>query len=332
MTSGIIFIVASLAILFAVFKFLSWPAFLFGDKNDVDNEQGLLMAFYTRGNALFRVSSGELSGNSYKVFQTAPDPFAASQLSTLTPGATIYALDLDFNTQAHIIGVGKSSAGDHMGVVGALHDYKMEKVDLEGDFGDYFDVFCAPGQQVQTRYVLNPKGMEAFIDYIKINTWEVVGDQMYVIGNIMEALSGDDIVAKSSVFVKAISPAIKESLPGQAAVKHEKSYGEYEGPVLNCPICDKPMGLVSNVHECPNGHGVLIAGRELLQLHAGKFNLDMPAADPKQHGELICPFCKNKLVSSKYLQGKTVIDSCVHCSFRWLDANEVAEVMQIVKS
>jgi Zn-finger nucleic acid-binding protein len=321
---------ATVLILFFVGKYKSWPAWFFGGKNAVDNEGGLLLAFYTRGNAIFRLSSGEQAGNSYKVFETVPDPMAGKISNAVASGAVIYAIDLDFNTQAHIIGVGKSTPADRTSIIEALHDYKMEKVELEGDFSDYFDVFCAPGQQVQVRYVFNPEGMATFEKYVKDNCWEVVGDQLYVVGNAMQALQGslqgDDVIAESSTFIQSVSPAIKGSLPG-APVKHEASYGDYNGPVLNCPTCQKPMAMEHNIHVCPDGHGILISGRELLQLHDGSLKLQVTAPRPQQHGALMCPFCKHEMLISNYLEGKTVIDSCPNCTFRWLDADEVLAVM-----
>ncbi|MDB5182792.1 MAG: hypothetical protein JWO47_576 [Candidatus Saccharibacteria bacterium] len=314
-----------------IYLLQQWLRLKINGKSQVDNKAGLLLAFYTRGNAIFRLVSGEQNGTSFKIFETAPDPYASSQLSTLTPGAVIYAIDLDFNTQAHIIGVGKTSPGDNIGVKQALHDFDMEKVDLEGDFSQYFDVFCALGQQVQTRYVLNPKGMQDFIKYIQNNCWEIVGDQMYVVGQLLDALAGADIIEDSSVFIKSISPSIKSSIPGGDPVHHEKAYGEYDGPVLNCPICSKPMTLTNNIHLCPEGHGVLINGRELLDIHAGKLDFVINNPNPQAHSSLTCPFCKNTLIASNYLEGKTVIDSCPHCAFRWLDADEVQAVMPPTK-
>jgi hypothetical protein len=296
-------------------------------KNTVDNNTSLLLIFYTRGNDIYKLSSGEEGNTAYKIFETIPGTSAIDKPMILLQGAVIYSFDLDFNSDAHIIGVGKTDLIDDNGVRNNLKDYKMEKVDLEGNFSDFFDVYCAPGQQSQTRYILNPKGMEEFMIYIQKNCWEIVGDQLYVVGSALDVMKGKNltVLEDSVAFIKAIRPVIAGT-PMASEVHHDVAYGEYNGPVLNCPICSKPMILTQNVHVCPSNEGILISGRNLSELHNRQLKLTIPTALPVKHDLLMCPSCKSTMQQSHYNDGPVVIDSCPNCTFRWLDADEIGAV------
>lgn len=56
----------------------------------------------------------------------------------------------------------------------------MEKITLEGDFNDSFDVYAGLNQQSLVRYIFDPLAMVHFMDFFPYNFWEIVGSEMYV--------------------------------------------------------------------------------------------------------------------------------------------------------
>jgi Zn-finger nucleic acid-binding protein len=300
---------------------------LFG-KETADNRTSYLLSFYTRGHDLTNLYSSERDGVSFRVFITHPHTKPMGD-SLMGHGAVIYAIDLDFNTEAHIIGLGRSVKIDNMVLKSLLGPYQLEKVDLEGDFPNHFDLFAAPNQQSTTRYVFDPEAMQSVIKYCENHFWELVGDELYVVASNKTKSAEGGIIKDSTDFIGQIRPAIKSKFKTKPA-SQRVSYGVYKHLKLNCPICSTRMDVQDNVHICPHGHGLLMGGQDLIKLRNGQLEVVPPPAHPAvDHAQLTCPNCKNKMINSRYQGGDIVIDSCPGCPMRWLDAVEEDKIASL---
>ena len=56
---------------------------------------------------------------------------------------------------------------------------KSQRLSLEGDFDEYFTVYCPDGYQQDTLYFLTPELMQSMIDQDRAYDMEVVGNQLY---------------------------------------------------------------------------------------------------------------------------------------------------------
>lgn len=123
-------------------------------------------------------------------------------------------------------------------------------------------------------------------------------------------------------FVEAIRPAIEQELT-PAQKKLRTPYGEERRTHLQCPLCDADMPQKFNRFSCPNRHGTLISARNLKKLRAQDVEFYDSAQANHTEGTLQCPSCDSVMFKVRYLGGKTIIDSCSNCMYRWLDNGEV---------
>lgn len=318
---------------------------------DSENSSEIL-AYYSAGQTLTNAGRGQLNGIRFTSYVSAPitpsessiaDGVAAGlagrfgrfggrsnsrpdrPLSYVNSVAAIFVLDLPFNTQAHLLGLSKEHKIDRFQFENFLFANGLVRVELEGDFGDYFDIYAAKGQEVQVRVVLNPESMEFVVDYCRAHFWEINASELYIVASESDKGS-DDIIRDSQRFVEQIKPALLPGDPGAAPVHHETPYGEYDGPQLPCPICQQKMTITDNYHLCPAGHGALIGGRDLIRLRQHDL---MMAADPskaQKHGALTCPNCRHQMEAVDYEESGEIIDSCPNCPYRWLDADDIARL------
>lgn len=279
-----------------------------------------IIAFYSAGHSLARASRGDLNGMTYATYITTPGDTSAEFVNDL---AVINVLDLPFNTSTYLIGLSKQHKIDRMKFDNFVTANGMEKVVLEGDFRDYFDVYAAKDQQIEAREVLNPKSMAFAVDFCKSHFWEINHSELYFAASSSDK-GGDNAFQEAIDFVGQIKPALRPGDPGAPVVHHEVPYGEYDGPPLNCPICNKPMTTNSLWHTCPDGHGILISGRELDALHEHVINIPSDPAKSRKHGQLTCPNSHDPMEQVDYEGTGINIISCPNCPYRWLDANEIS--------
>ncbi len=320
-----------LAIVGGLLIYIFWRKFslgrLVGDRSTIPPDSpasSAIISYFTAGHGLINVNRGKLGDMSYALYATTPEgPTAAKSLAYVEEDAAIYVLDLPFNTESHFIGLSKDHRLNRLQFENFLQANNMEKVVLEGDFPDHFDMYAAPGQQFQVRYVLDPEAMAYVVDYCRSHFWEINNAELYFVVTNADA-EGLSIVEQSQKFVTQIQPALLPGQPGAPVVHHEVPYGTYEGPALRCPICQKPLVLHDAWQACPDNHGILISGRHLARLHAGELQIpSLTTGADTPHGQLTCPNCHNLMVNTSYEGGQVKIDSCEHCPFRWLDASEI---------
>lgn len=288
-----------------------------------------IISYYTAGLSLFNAKEGRLNGQYYSLLMTTqPEEAHADHIIPYTKaGSLIYTLDLPFNTQTHVIGLSKKYQIDRLEFETFLKANDMEKVVLEGDFSDYFDLYASKGQQFEVRLTLDPAAMEFVIDYCRANFWEINGSTLYFV--IASDQKGDiNLLETSQKFAHEIQPALMPGLPGAAPVHHELPYGEYDGPALKCPVCQKTMVMSDNnsVQACPDGQGILLSGKDLMALRHQEFDFKADPAKATNHGTLTCPNSHDQMVQIDFEDSGVTIDTCSSCPFRWLDADEIAEI------
>lgn len=296
----------------------------FRQPEDVTNNpsDSQIIAFYTLGHQLTRLVKTTTKGLKYSIFMTLPDESGIAQVAE---NAVIEVLDLPFDTQTHLIGLSKEHQLDRLKFENFVQLNGMEKVVLEGDFPDYFDIYASQGQQFMSRYVLDPKAMEFVIDFCRTHFWEINSSEFYIVASSQDDRA-DNIIESSLRFVDAIKPALLPGTLGAAPVHHDVSYGEYDGPPLTCPVCSKKMNMTDSWQTCPDGHGLLVNAKVLADIHSGKLKVDTSKITPMKHDNLTCPKCHLPMEQVDYNGSGVIIDTCTKCAFRWLDASEISKI------
>jgi Zn-finger nucleic acid-binding protein len=202
----------------------------------------------------------------------------------------------------------------------------MEPVILEGDFNNYFDLFCERGMQQEARYALDPKAMAFVLDFCQSENWEIVSNQLYlVVASGMGQDPNDTTNLQEDIprFVAEIRPALQTPLSNihQATLT---PYGQDRRTDLRCPICKKTLVKREHFFSCPDGDGILVDGATLQQIKQGKIVVPTEKGRAAQRQtSLACPSCGKQMAQVAYNGGPTIIDSCTHCPYRWLDAGEI---------
>jgi Zn ribbon nucleic-acid-binding protein len=280
-----------------------------------------IISFYSAGHDMANATRSKLNGMHYSTYVTVPNNVDAF----VDELAAICALDLPFNTGSHLVGLSKEHKIDRVQFETFLAANGMVKVVLEGDFPDYFDIYAPPGQDTEVRQVLNPEAMGFVVDFCRTHFWEINSSELYIVATDNDQ-GNESIIAESQRFVDQIKPALLPGEAGAATVHHAVPYGEYDGPALACPLCAKAMILTDNWMLCPDGHGVLINGRDILRLRHHTLDIPMEPSKTTAHGTITCPNCHNQMAVVNYQDTGIEIDSCEQCPYRWLDADEVTKL------
>lgn len=328
-------LIVGLIVLIVIVGRIAWRKFSIGGifrngRSNIDItslDSSAIISYYTAGHNLINAKKGSLNGMSYSMLVTMPlqKNSAIKDIPFTKAGAFIYTLDLPFNTETHLVGLSKKYEVDALEFETFLRANDMAKINLEGDFSDYYDLYASQGQDFQARYVLDPEAMEFVVDYCRTNFWEICGSELYFV--ITNDQGGNtNVVTESQKFVEQIKPALLPGDPNAPPVHHEAPYGEYDGPPLPCPVCGKNMTMTDNWQACPMGHGVLINGLNLEKVHNHELNLVSEPDKAQPHGPINCPNCKNVMAQVNYQNSGIMIDSCEHCPFRWLDSDDIEEI------
>lgn len=99
----------------------------------------------------------------------------------------------------------------------------------------------------------------------------------------------------------------------------------------HCPLCRRPLQKHDKYFACMQGHGALITPRHLrekdesvvsqIEAHANQ------AHNLTERTHLInCPHCNTTMDLVDYSHTGIMIDSCMHCHYRWLDAGELRRI------
>lgn len=270
-----------------------------------------LLTHYTRGRTLVPVSEGKLGGMHYSSYLTG-------NVDTL-----IVRVELPFATRLHLLNVPK--IGDTQAVYPlGWSDNHLEEVSLEGNYHEHFALYCGKGEQMETRYVLDPLAMVHVIDFCRHFSWELVGNELYLVQDTAQAAKADPMFTQVLPFIEQIRPAVERPLT-TAEQRTMTPYGRDRRPSLACPVCQANMPNVHSHFTCPAGHGTLLTGSQLLKLKDGELQIAaQSSANVQKRGDIPCPAC-GKIMHPTPYNGRqdVIIDSCTNCPYRWLDTPEL---------
>ncbi len=106
--------------------------------------------------------------------------YAGFQYNLLINGAgkVIMYVQLGYNSEIHMVAIGdKSGVNDHFEKFSSKF---LVAVNLEGDFPNYFRMFCSPNKQIELREVFEPVTMTKFIDFCRAYDLEIFNDTLYI--------------------------------------------------------------------------------------------------------------------------------------------------------
>jgi Zn-finger nucleic acid-binding protein len=287
----------------------------------------LLLAYYTNGKKVMTAHEGTTEQGMHYTAIYSGSPASRADYQGIE-NSLIYRVELPYQSQIHLMGIPKNGYATLLEPVSGPN--KMEPVDLEGDFGNYFSLYTDKGNQVQARYLLDPKTMAFIVDFCMSHSWEIINDEFYFVKTIDTNVENDptDMFDDIQRFADEIRPAIEVPLKEKVNL-HRIPYNRTRTRRIACPLCHEQLVAQSHYYACPKKHGKLISGGQLLALKE-----DLPAdfkmMDQKHavdHREVNCPFC-NKLMSPTPYNGTvTIIDTCTNCPYRWIDAGELQAII-----
>lgn len=277
----------------------------------------ILLAYFTQNATLTPVEDGKIGDMHYTTI-------ISSEKGNLAHTSAIISVELPFRTKVHILGVPKKTEATQLNPAKGISF--MEEVVLEGDYPNYFSLYADKGQQTESRYHLDPAAMAFTVDFCQAHHWEIIQDTLYFLAEPQSGTDADKTYMIDDVeqFVAEIRPAIEDkNSPLQDRLRNP--YGKDRRDSLKCPICQKKMANRELYFECPSHDGVLIKGGNLGPLRSGDIDIShMKPTKAHRNYDITCPSCNNQMFRLNYNMSKhTIIDSCSHCPYRWLDAGEL---------
>lgn len=276
----------------------------------------VLLTQYTDGTQLLPVGTGEVSGRPY------------SAITTTDLKMLLIRVELEFTSQLHLLGVPKNTKATQIDP--ATTKGVMEPVKLEGDYNNYFDLYCEAGQQIQSRYILDPKAMLFTVDFCRSHNWEIIDNVLLFLQTSSNNPNDPtDMFDDIEGFISTIKPALAIP-PSQLDLKNSTPYGVDRRPSLNCPLCHAAMSNTHGYFLCPNNDGLSCNAANLYQIRTGKLkvpDIENPKQPDGARSNLVCPSCQSTMVKVPYNGGIFTMDTCPHCNYRWLDAAEIPRLV-----
>lgn len=182
--------------------------------------QPLLNAYYTNGKNLEPLDKGMFGALKYVLYITAIttrkhfDRGGREFTSVTSNDATIICcVTLPFKSACHLIGITKNGSAT-LELQSFIVKKGLEEVSLEGDFPGYAKLYSPPGNQINSRYLMDPSAMAYVADFCKTHHWEIVGNYLYFVSS--DAIQGkavkDDqtpiMTEDIERFVEEIKPAV----------------------------------------------------------------------------------------------------------------------------
>jgi hypothetical protein len=94
-------------------------------------------------------------------------------------GKVMILVELGHNTALHLLAFGDKSGLDGL-VTGAISRRWLTPVELEGDFPEYFRLYCSPEKQIELRQVFAPDTMAQFADFCRAYNFEIFHESLYI--------------------------------------------------------------------------------------------------------------------------------------------------------
>lgn len=233
---------------------------------------------------------------------------------------------LPYASKTHLLGLSQRPGASR---ISTRHVKQFEKVELEGDFPDYFQLYAGEDMQTLARYVLDPAAMAFIIDFCRHHSWEIVNNKLLVVEEKdgIAANNQQTIYDLLPKFVQEIRPAVESKVPlteNEANMPYLHDFRDN----MNCPHCGQQLLNEQLYMTCPNGDGFLLGGDKLQSLKDRTLTLPDNAAQNtgKPETDLTCPSCNSVMAKVDYFQPGLIIDACTNCRYRWLDGGEAAKI------
>lgn len=92
-------------------------------------------------------------------------------------GRLMVLVDLGYKTGVHIVATGDRSKIDK-GIF--VRNKWLKPLELEGDFPEYFRMYCSPGKEMELLTIFEPKTMAYFVDFCRSHNFEIYEDSLYI--------------------------------------------------------------------------------------------------------------------------------------------------------
>lgn len=96
-----------------------------------------------------------------------------------TKGHLVLFVQLPRNTAFHMLAIGSKSSVSKLAIE-ALPDDQLRPISLEGNFPQYFRVYCTPKKEVALLQVLAPDTMAHLADFCRSYNVELYNDSLYI--------------------------------------------------------------------------------------------------------------------------------------------------------
>ncbi len=312
----------NLIILFAVIVSITYGSYRRLRRTIVIPATSVLLTHYTDTAVMMPLRQGKIGDMHFSAIAAIS---LGSRRHTPGKGGLLIRVELPFRTKLHLLGIPKKPGNDQ--VKPTYGSSLMEHVELEGDFDNYFSLYCEKGMQTEVRYVFDPKAMAFTVDFCQSHNWEIINDELYFLQTGGSA-PGDSTSMSDDIiqFVKEIRPAV-EAKNSPLQDKLRTPYGQDRRTNLKCPICSVTMTNKTTYFSCPNNDGVLAFGSLLAKLRSGKLDIvpRRKSSETVRSTDITCPSCNNQMTRVPYNNGPVIIDTCSRCPYRWLDAGEFSK-------
>lgn len=276
-------------------------------KNDNVKVYAFIVSYFLTDQTAIVHKQGSIGNLHYTLYRTSND-------------VIIYRIELDFNTDSHIVGFSNKCQIDRLSFENYLLINDMENIKLEGNFSDKIEIYSDKLLGSKTHYIIDPEVMGFLIDSLGDDFWEISDNDLYVAYPTGDH-EGKDHIREIAKLIDQIRPAFYKTI--KRKMTDQNSYGGYDDKEYKCPICTKLLIRKKYWLECPDYDGIAINGGYIVKINNDEIQPPNYIAKPKPHGVVGCPNCHNEMQSTPYQNGKIIIDSCVKCPMRWLDSGEV---------
>jgi hypothetical protein len=196
-----------------------------------DFDTSVIMTMYSLAVKLETVSKGILDNKPYTLLITTPleinlDSLAIGaelnrgrRFSSNLPaeafhspsGKIIMRMDLPAVSQVHFAGFSLEDENVRTLLSKTGIDSFMTKVDLEGDFPDYFKLYCSKDHEIELMELLDPTRMVFLVDFCKNLNWELFESALYFSesNTTTSNTNSDSIVQAAEEFAQKILPTLQ---------------------------------------------------------------------------------------------------------------------------
>ena len=124
-------------------------------------------------------------------------------------GQVLMKVTLPVASTVHIVGFSTQDTVFSRLLGNTSIDNILTKASLEGDFPDYFKLYCDKDKEVELREVLDPTRMQFLVDFCTKMNWELIEDNLYFVQSALsKSQDNNTVVSAAESFVNNILPTL----------------------------------------------------------------------------------------------------------------------------